>query len=210
MLLPLYDEEHTHGRTGGRITVLLIFLNLIAFFFQVTQNAMTEPFVLVPAQIHGHWWTLITNTFMHGGPAHIIGNMWFLYIFGDNVEDHMGSFNFLWFYLACGFLSSVAEVFCYPHSYSHFLGASGAISGVMAAYFFLYPDAKVRTMVGAWFFHAWLPAWVLLGGWFAMQVFSQMMDPTMSAGVSFSAHICGFAAGLLLCSIIFPKPAVYK
>lgn len=205
MFLPLYDEDPSSGHKGARMTAVLVVLNIAIFVLQMVHPEITKQYALLPADVQTHWWTLITNAFLHGGLLHLLGNLWFLWTFGDNVEDHMGSFNFLAFYLACGLLSSVAECISFANANMHFLGASGAISGVLAAYFFLYPDAKVRTLVGGWFWTASIPAWVYIGIWYGMQVLNQMGDPKLSGGVSYAGHIAGFAAGIVLCSIVFPK-----
>lgn len=203
MFLPLYDEDPTPTGKGHRMTALLVALNIAIFAMQMVHPEVTRQFVLTPAQVQTHWWTLLTNCFLHGGLAHLAGNIWFLWIFGDNVEDHMGAFNFLAFYLACAMLSSIAECVAFSTMNGHFLGASGAISGVLAAYFFLFPEARVRTL-GGWFFLS-LPAWTFIGLWYAMQIVSQALDPQLAGGVSYAGHIAGFAAGVLLCSTLFPK-----
>lgn len=208
-MIPLYDEEHTHGRSGARVTALILLLNICVFVMQIMLPSHLLNYELVTEHVWTQWWTLITNAFMHGGFLHILGNMWYLWIFGDNVEDHMGSWNFLFFYLACATLSSLGECLVYPHELRPFLGASGAISGVMAAYFALFPSAKVRCHIWGLYF-TWVPAWMLIGGWFALQVISQSFDSRMSEGVSFTGHIFGFVAGIVLTRILFDKAEQYE
>lgn len=146
-----------------------------------------------------NWATVITSMFMHGGWFHLIGNMWFLGLFGDNVEDALGSFRFILFYLLCGMGAVVFQVLSNPSSISPMVGASGAIGGVMGAYAFLYPRAPVHMLVFVFvfFFRIVIPAFLLLGYWFLMQLVSGMMD-TGSGGVAFWAHIGGFVTGVFL------------
>lgn len=132
---------------------------------------------------------------------HVIGNMWFLFIFGDNVEDYLGHFKYLIFYLVCGFLAMAAQVLVSLHSTVPALGASGAIAGVLGAYFVVYPRARVLT----WFFVfvLWVPAWVILGYWFVLNFLSgtatvlQVQSQNMG-GVAFWAHVGGFLSGMAL------------
>lgn len=147
------------------------------------------------------WWTLLTCLFLHGGWLHIIGNMWFLYIFGDNVEDRFGHFRYLMLYLLCGLAGSVAHLITNYNSVMPTIGASGAIAGVMGAYFILYPRAKVLTLVPIFIFLTLfnVPAPLFLGFWFLLQ-FLQGVTPgaAETGGVAWWAHIGGFAAGVAL------------
>jgi membrane associated rhomboid family serine protease len=150
---------------------------------------------------HPHWITLLSSMFMHGGWFHIIGNMWFLAVFGDNVEDAMGSFRFVIFYLVCGFTSAVAQIMIDPASPVPMVGASGAISGVMGAYAVLYPRAPVHLLVFLGFFitRIVVPAFVVLGYWFLLQFLGGFGSLGGSGGgVAFWAHIGGFIAGIVL------------
>ena len=142
---------------------------------------------------------LFTSMFMHGGWMHLIGNMWFLWIFGNNVEDSMGHIRYIVFYLLCGLAAGLAQVVANPGSPIPMVGASGAISGVMGGYLLLYPRVRVHTLfiVGLIFVRA-LPAWFLLIYWFAIQVLSGAMTPADGGGVAFWAHAGGFVAGLAL------------
>ncbi|MDB4947642.1 MAG: Peptidase, (Rhomboid) family [Gemmatimonadetes bacterium] len=156
------------------------------------------------------WASLLTSMFMHGGWEHIIGNMVFLWVFGNNIEDVMGHARFLAFYLVCGLAAGAAHVALSPGSQVPAVGASGAISGVMGAYILLYPHARVRTWVPPIF--VWtLRAWVLLGYWFFLQLASGIVSlgPTVGeeGGVAVWAHVGGFLAGLALVKV-FENPVL--
>ncbi len=143
--------------------------------------------------------TLITCMFLHGGWMHLLGNMLFLYIFGDNVEDRLGHIGYLGFYLFSGVLAGLAHLFTEPGSVAPTIGASGAIAGVMGAYFLLYPNARVLTIVPVFFFLEFvvLPAWVMLGFWFVIQLFQGSLAAATpgAGGVAWWAHIGGFVVG---------------
>ena len=141
---------------------------------------------------------IFTSMFLHGGWAHLIGNMWFLWLFGNNVEDSMGRFRFIVFYLVCGIAAAMAQVFSDPDSIVPMVGASGAISGVMGAYVVLYPRVRVYTLLPLGFFitSVALPAWVMLGYWMVLQIFGGLGGA--ESGVAFAAHIGGFVAGVVL------------
>ena len=146
------------------------------------------------------WSTLITSIFLHGSWMHLIGNMWFLWIFGNNVEDSMGHGRFILFYLICGLVADFAHIASDPTSAIPTVGASGAISGVLGAYFLLYPKAKVKTLIFLLFFVTIqrVPAALFLGLWFLLQLASSFADGGGAGGVAFWAHIGGFVAGLAL------------
>jgi Uncharacterized membrane protein (homolog of Drosophila rhomboid) len=163
----------------------------------------------------------VTSLFLHGGWFHLIGNMLYLWIFGNNVEDRMGHVGFLLFYLLCGIAASLAEVFLKPGSALPTIGASGAIAGVLGAYFLLYPKAKVILLIPVFlffFFTVQVPAVVVLGLWFVMQLFSgvsQLGISTESGGVAYWAHAGGFIAGMVLmpffrCSRRSPLRYIYQ
>jgi membrane associated rhomboid family serine protease len=141
---------------------------------------------------------VFTSMFLHGGWMHLIGNMWFLWLFGNNVEDSMGRGRFLVFYLLSGIAAAMGQVFIMPDSIVPMVGASGAISGVMGAYIVLYPRVRVFTLIPLGFFitSIALPAWVMLGYWIVLQVFGGLGGA--EGGVAFWAHIGGFIAGALL------------
>ncbi len=147
------------------------------------------------------WYTTITSMFMHGGWLHIIGNMWFLWVFGDNVEDAMGHVRFVVFYLLCGLAAAAIQIATNPESPVPMVGASGAIGGVMGAYIVLYPRVHVHMLIFFGFFitRFAVPAVWMLGYWFLVQVISGLGTlGTRGGGVAFWAHIGGFAAGALL------------
>ncbi len=151
-----------------------------------------------------NWLTMITSMFMHGGWFHIIGNMWFLYVFGDNVEDAMGSIRFIIFYLLCGLAAFGAQVLSNPASAVPMVGASGAISGVLGAYVLLYPRAPVHVLVflGIFITRVVVPAYFMLGFWFAIQFISGLFTlGSESTGIAFWAHIGGFVCGIVLVKI---------
>jgi len=153
------------------------------------------------------WQTLFSSMFLHGSWMHLIGNMWFLWIFGNNVEDSMGHLRFLLFYLLTGLVAALAQVFTDPSSAVPMVGASGAISAIMGAYLVLFPRASVYTLFVIVVFVRVipLPAWVMLGYWIVIQVFSSMAVPATGGGVAYAAHIGGFLAGLLLI-VFFRNP----
>lgn len=156
----------------------------------------------LPPPLINPWWTMLTCIFLHGGWLHIIGNMWFLFIFGDNVEDRFGHFKYLLFYLLCGLAGSFAHLVTNAGSTLPTVGASGAIAGVMGSYFILYPRARVLTLIPIFFFlyPAEIPAPLFLGVWFVLQ-FLQGLTPVTAAetgGVAWWAHIGGFATGIVL------------
>ena len=149
------------------------------------------------------WLTLFTSLFLHGGILHLLGNMLYLWIFGDNVEEAMGPARFLGFYVLCGIAAALAQIVIGPNSSIPMIGASGAIAGVLAAYFMLFPRARVLTLIPLFFFLRLVavPAVFLLGFWFLWQVISGVGSFGSSGGVAFFAHIGGFIAGLFL---VFP------
>jgi membrane associated rhomboid family serine protease len=154
--------------------------------------------------------TIFTSMFMHAGWLHLIGNMWVLYIFGDNIEDYLGHFPYLMFYLLTGVAATLAHAILNPGSAVPSVGASGAIAGVMGAFFILFPSARVLTLVPFLFvFFIWLPAWIVLGYWIVTQFLSgaatsiAYSSQTGGGGIAFWAHVGGFAAGIALVKI-FP------
>jgi hypothetical protein len=196
------------------VTYFLIALNLLAFVFQLQIGFDNEAFFytygLVPAKYTVEKWSrhfTLTNQlfcvfsymFLHGGFMHFIGNMWTLYIFGDNVEDHFGSLRFLGFYLFCGIISGACHFALNPVSTVPTIGASGAIAGVMGAYFLLFPRSRILTLIPIiiipWFIE--IPAFIFLGFWFLMQ-FLNAAGSGSGSGIAWWAHIGGFAAGFLL------------
>src|SRR5262252_7688521 len=141
---------------------------------------------------------LITSMFLHGSWMHLIGNMWFLWLFGNNIEDSMGRLRFLAFYLISGLAAALGQIITNPSAIVPMIGASGAISGVMGAYLVLYPRVRVYVLVPIFIFFTSIavPAWVMLGYWFLLQLASGLLSSNDVGGVAFWAHICGFLAGI--------------
>jgi membrane associated rhomboid family serine protease len=152
---------------------------------------------------HRNWLSPVTSMFMHGGWLHLIGNMWFLAVFGDNVEDAMGSLRFVLFYLLCGLAAAVSQMVSNPASAAPMVGASGAIGGVMGAYLMLYPRAPVHMLVffGFFFTRIVIPAYFMLGYWFLLQLLEGMFSLRAGGGVAFWAHVGGFVAGIVLLKV---------
>ena len=160
----------------------------------------------------GAWHTMVTSMFLHGGWFHLIGNMWFLWVFGNNVEDSMGHGRFVGFYLLCGLLAAAAQIAVDPGSPIPMVGASGAISGVMGAYLVLYPKVRVHMLVWLGFFVTTIavPAYMMLLYWAFLQLLgSATMAATGGGGVAFMAHLGGFVAGVALIKL-FVKPELVK
>jgi membrane associated rhomboid family serine protease len=213
-MIPLRDV--IKSRTTPYITVSIIVLNAAAWLFEVALPRDVLPVFLqqygvVPADLRAT--TLITSTFLHGSWLHIIGNMWYLWIFGDNVEDRVGHGRFIVFYLLCGIAAALGQVAIDPTSTLPTIGASGAIAGVMGAYFVLYPRSRVLTLVPL--IIIWevieVPTVVLLGFWFLMQLFSAgaiaTTASTQGGGVAFAAHVVGFLTGMVAI-FVFRKPLI--
>jgi membrane associated rhomboid family serine protease len=150
--------------------------------------------------------TLLTGMFLHAGWGHLLGNMLFLHVFGDNVEDAMGHVGYLTFYVLTGLAAAIAQVAIDPFSQTPLVGASGAVSGVLGAYIVLFPHGRVRTFIVP-FFVRMLPAWIVLGLWFLFQLLPALngLGRPSTGGVAFMAHVGGFAAGALLAKV-FARP----
>ena len=203
-MIPLRDV--IPSRSTPYITVTLIVLNAVAWLYELTIPGDLRPVFLqlygvVPADFSTP--TLVSSMFLHGSWSHFIGNMWYLWIFGDNVEDRVGHGRFIAFYLLCGIVAALGHVAMDPTSILPTIGASGAIAGVMGGYFVLYPQSRVLTLVPLVVYVEIieLPAVVLLGFWFIMQLFSAgaiaVTANASSGGIAFVAHVAGFVAGLL-------------
>lgn len=221
-MFPIKDDQPRYSTPY--VTTFLIVLNILVFFYQWTLGPRGgEAFARIYGEVPSHLsaflagsprYTLpdivlpfFTSMFLHGSWMHVLGNMWFLYIFGDNIEDYLGHFKYLVFYILSGLLAMGAQVAIYPHSNVPTVGASGAIAGVLGAYFLLYPRARVLT----WFFIfvIYLPAWIVLGEWIVIQFLNGTAMLSMSAqrdvgGVAFWAHVGGFLAGMVMIKI-FPE-----
>jgi membrane associated rhomboid family serine protease len=203
-MIPLRDV--IPSRTPPYITVTIILLNAATWLFEISMppdvlQLFLTVYGVVPADFRPV--TLITSMFLHGGWMHVIGNMWYLWIFGDNVEDRLGHGRFIFFYLLCGIVAAFGQIAMDPTSELPTIGASGAIAGVMGAYFVLYPRSRVLTLIPFvfWWEIIELPALVLLGFWFLMQLFSAgaiaVTAHSAGGGVAFMAHVAGFVAGML-------------
>ncbi len=233
MLLPIGDDNRSRTTTPF-VVYIIVAINAVVFLvfqqaagteagaeftyaysvvpYEITHNIDLVAPVRIPGggtipQFPGPtpiWLTIITSMFMHGGWMHILGNMLYLWIFGDNIEDNFGHGRFLIFYLACGVAASFSQIFVDPNSTVPSLGASGAIAGVLGAYLIMFPRNRVKTLIPLGFLWTTfeLPAIVVLGFWIVIQIFSQYTTTFLHAaegGVAYMAHIGGFAAGLLLC-----------
>jgi membrane associated rhomboid family serine protease len=194
------------SRTTPYVTVGLIALNALAFLFELQLSRpelqlFVQTFGVVPAYFT--WPTLITSAFLHEGWLHLLGNMLYLWIFGDNVEDQLGHVGYLLFYLGCGAAAALGQVAVSPDSTIPMIGASGAIAGVMGAYFVLYPQSRVLTVVFLIFFLDMIeiPAIFFLGIWFVKELFNgvgSLGARAMTGGVAFWAHVVGFSIGALV------------
>ena len=200
-LIPLGDASR-RPRNFPAVTTAIIAVNAIVF---VAELAGGESFVLrwceVPATIvAGHRWiTILTSMFMHGGWMHIIGNMVFFWAFGPEIEDAMGPLRYLPFYLLSGVVAALAQIAISPHSTVPSLGASGAIAGVMGAFLITYPRDEIRTLLLFfwWIRITFIPAALLIGGWFLLQLFDQVgaVASAQAGGVAYAAHVGGFIFG---------------
>ena len=173
----------------------------------VTPIEFTRHIDVPPATIHPIWVTIFTSMFMHGGPVHLLGNMLYLWIFGNNVEDIMGPFRYLVFYLLCGVVAALSQIYISPDSRIPMLGASGAIAGVLGAYLVRFPTAKVDTclLLPFFFYIIRLPAIVVLAFWFLLQLVSGatgLLASQHGGGTAWWAHIGGFLAGMLLVLVL--------
>jgi membrane associated rhomboid family serine protease len=199
-MIPLRDD--ISHRRFPIINWLLIAANVAVFVLQWTQGKALDRFAAIPASIsHGRAvYTIFTSMFMHGGILHILSNMWFLYIFGDNVEDAFGHIGYLAFYLVSGVCGALLQIAVSLNSKIPMIGASGAISGVLGAYLVLYPGARILTLLPIFIFIQFInvPAFVFLGFWIIIQLLSGLALPRAGGGVAFFAHIGGFAFGLLM------------
>jgi membrane associated rhomboid family serine protease len=196
----------------------IIALNVLVFLFQTSLSErgfylFLQWFGLTPAQfslfLPLQWITIFSSMFMHGGWFHLISNMWTLYIFGDNVEDRMGTKRYVAFYLISGSVAAITHVFSSPELNVPAVGASGAVAGVLGAYFLLYPSARVTTFIPV-FFLPWfvdIPAFFYLGIWFFLQVVNGLLvGAAVMSGIAWWAHIGGFIVGLLLARLFASRP----
>lgn len=207
-MIPLRDS--TRRTSFPYLTVALIFINLLVFLFQLSLpsqelNLMIFTFGLTPSLVSQNSFTpmafipFVTSMFLHAGWLHLIGNMWTLWLFGDNLEDTMGRFRFIVFYLICGLVAGVTHYAINPMSQVPVIGASGAIAGVMGAYFLMFRNARVLTFVPPIFIFE-LPAWIFLGFWALSQVWSGATELLTSSGgqIAVWAHVGGFITGMII------------
>ena len=234
-MFPLKDD--VPGRTTPFITVGLIALNALVFLYEISLGIegsrpgqatleLISEFGLTPCRLTGYcvdplpglpspWVTVFTSMFLHGGVFHVGGNMLYLWIFGDNVEDTLGHGRFLVFYLLSGIAAALVQTMVSPASEIPMLGASGAVSGVLGAYLLLFPHARVLTLLifGFFFRMVHIPAVIVLGFWIIVQFVNGLLTVTISAargestggGVAWFAHIGGFVAGMALLFVLRPR-----
>jgi membrane associated rhomboid family serine protease len=212
-------RDNIRSRTFPYVTIALIVLNVIAYLYELSLGGKLDgllwQFGIVPR--HVSEWTssdghiaglalpFLTSMFLHGGFMHLLGNMWYLWIFGDNVEDRLGHGKYIVFYLICGLAAGLTHTLLNPDSNIPSVGASGAIAGVLGAYLVSYPWARVSTLVPILFYMQIIeiPALIVLGFWFLMQLFSASGG---GGGVAWWAHIGGFLAGILFLFAMVSKP----
>ncbi|MCS6912551.1 MAG: rhomboid family intramembrane serine protease [Myxococcales bacterium] len=218
-MIPIPLRDHNPTSRAPFVTIMIILVNAVVWVFELQRGVMLAvlDYGVIPAwllrgiregrifveelgwvhlyQEVSHPLSILTSMFLHGSWMHIIGNMWFLWVFGDNVEDEMGHLRFLFFYLACGILAALSQVVIMPDSTVPMVGASGAIAGALGAYIVLHPHARVHCLWILIIFVTTIqvPAWLLLGMWFL----SQFFIPTNS-GIAWMAHVGGFVAGAIL------------
>jgi membrane associated rhomboid family serine protease len=221
-MIPIRDT--TPSKTVPVVNNTLIGINVVFFLVQLAQGPAQDHFVylygLVPAkftvpQVSAYFsfaqniLSLFTFMFLHGGFMHLIGNMWTLYIFGDNVEDRLGSARYIAFYLLCGLASGLSHLLLNTHSNIPTIGASGAIAGVMGAYFILYPRSRILTLIPIifipWFVE--IPAFFFLGIWFVLQFLNAAGSSGQAGGIAWWAHIGGFVFGILFLKLFDRIPA---
>jgi len=211
-MFPIRDTQPSYSRPI--VTLLIIVVNILVFLFEwslddYSRNTLINLYGLVPDQFA--WTSVFTSMFLHGGWLHVLGNMWFLWIFGDNIEDILGHGKYVIFYLLCGIAAALGQVALDPHSRVPMVGASGAIAGVMGAYMVKFPRARIETLVFIVIFITRfdVPAWLMLIYWFATQVFSGVgsigVTQASQGGTAYLAHVGGFIAGIVLIKTMGPK-----
>jgi hypothetical protein len=216
-MLPLRDT--TRSQNYPVVNMLLIATNVLLFLVQTGQGPQEDAFIytygLVPArysvpEISAHFTSfqqvlaLVSFMFLHGGFWHLLGNMWSLYIFGDNVEDSLGPFRYLFFYLLCGWASGLFHLFLNWQSPIPTIGASGAIAGVMGAYLILFPHSRILTLIPILFipYFIEIPAFFFLGLWFFLQFLGAAGSDPQGGGIAWWAHVGGFVAGIILLNVL--------
>jgi membrane associated rhomboid family serine protease len=208
-MFPLRDTQPSYSRPV--VTVFVIVFNILVFLFEISldpysRNAFIGEYALVPDRFHAA--NLVTSMFLHGGWMHVLGNMWFLWIFGDNVEDILGHGKYLLFYFACGIAAALTHLFFNPLSRVPTVGASGAIAGVMGAYMVKFPRSRIITLVFVFIFVTTfeVPAVIMLAYWFVIQLFSGLgtvgYSQVSEGGTAWFAHVGGFLTGVLLIRLL--------
>ena len=210
-MFPIRDTQPSYSKPV--VTVGLIVVNILVFLYEFSldaysQNAFISTYGLVPDRFS--YVNLLTSMFLHGGWMHVLGNMWFLWIFGDNIEDILGHGKYLLFYLLCGVAAAYTQVLMNPVSRVPMVGASGAIAGVMGAYLIKFPQSRIYTLVFYFFITTLeVPAWVMLIYWFVIQLFSGVgsigYSQVSQGGTAFFAHVGGFITGIALVNLLRPK-----
>ncbi len=206
-MLPLYDENPT--RNFPVLIITIMSANILVFLWGLSvlpadMNMVYYEFGMIPIDVSQSPLrgtpTIISSMFLHGGFLHLAGNMLYLWIFGNNIEDVLGKFRFILFYFVCGAIAAFCHVVINPDSNIPMIGASGAIAGILGGYMVLFPKAKVKTLIFLGFFITIIriPALVLLLLWMGLQVFNSMAMSAESGGVAWFAHIGGFIAGMVL------------
>jgi hypothetical protein len=204
-MIPLRDSQPS--RSIPVVTAMLIAINVAVFLYEMgldgfSRNEFVASYAMIPARLQVH--APLTSMFLHGGWMHLIGNMWFLWIYGDNIEDILGRARYLFFYLASGLAAGAVHAVFHPDSLAPTVGASGAIAGVMGAYMVKFPHARIVMLVPLFVFMTTMeiPAYLVLLYWFAIQLFSGVGDlgraGIQQGGVAWFAHIGGFLAGMAL------------
>ena len=224
-MIPISDDNPS--RSTPYVTLTLVGLCVLAFLWELSLGAKADgaltvlgftpdtlgnpesesaPWLGIPP-----WATIFTSMFLHAGFLHIAGNMLYLWIFGNNIEDAMGHFKFALFYLVCGVAAALTMVLMDPTSQTPIVGASGAISGVLGAYMLLFPRARVHVVVPLWFlfYPFWVRAVWVVGIWFALQLVTAALTPPSEPGVAWWAHVGGFAAGMLLTPLLKSRDVPY-
>ena len=213
-MFPIHDDNPT--RITPYVTYVLLSACVLVFFWQISLGEAAQqavysfgviPSVLfasksLPAELEilPAWLTIFSSMFLHGGWMHLIGNMLYLWVFGNNVEDAMGHRRFIVFYLACGLLAALTQAVLNPDSEIPMIGASGAISGVLGAYLLLHPHARILVVIPIIIviYTPWIAAYWVLGFWFVLQLINSLTSASDMGGVAYGAHIGGFVAGMLL------------
>jgi membrane associated rhomboid family serine protease len=223
-MIPIKDRNPTD--LFPAITIIIIGITIVVFLYQLSLREpgfakVATTFAVIPTAFLSAAFSpaqharVLSSIFFHGGLLHIAGNMLFLWIFGNNVEDYLGHFKFLAFYLLCGVAATLAHIFTHPHSSVPVIGASGAISGVLGAYFMLFPRARVLTLVPIFFFLYFIevPAYFFLGVYILFQFLNGLpslgADAIAAQGVAWFAHIGGFFSGIALL-LVFRKRAGFR